>query len=96
MRVAATSGEGFQTLELGLPLEDPLVSFSVDTNNIYRHVRLRSGRIATSHVENLACSADLAASFDLSWLRSEERPATDEGARLVRYVDLFSGCGAMS
>lgn len=33
---------------------------------------------------------------DRDWLRQTKRPSADKGRRLVRVVDLFSGCGGMT
>jgi DNA (cytosine-5)-methyltransferase 1 len=72
------------------------LSYSVDNRFIYRHVRRRSGALATSRVVAATNSGDLAADFELSWLRSAARPHNEATDRSLRVADLFSGLGGMS
>lgn len=50
--------------------------------------------IATGDVDIL--DHDLGAAFDRAWLRSRKEPKLRGARRVVRSVDLFSGCGGMS
>ncbi len=70
--------------------------FSIDGERILKHVRKRNGTTATSDVARAAHSGDLAADFDLSWLRSRNLPTLPTGGITFRAADLFAGCGAMS
>jgi DNA (cytosine-5)-methyltransferase 1 len=59
----------------------------------------RDGRIVSSSVRDSAatCGDDLAAAFDLSWLRSPVKPEVKTvAAGRIRVVDLFAGCGGLS
>src|SRR5262249_49488942 len=41
-------------------------------------------------------AADLAAAFDIAWLRARRKPAISTALGRVRVLDLFSGCGALT
>ncbi|MER2218888.1 DNA cytosine methyltransferase [Methylobacterium brachiatum] len=71
-------------------------SFSLDGQHIFKHVRRRNGTLATSAVLRTAESGDLAADFDLSWLRSRAISSVKTHGKALRVADLFAGCGAMS
>ena len=65
----------------------------------YRCVRRRDGSHVVSAVARNAATArikDASSIFDASWLRLRERPEAPDGAEVVRTIDLFSGCGAMT
>ncbi len=92
-------------MQLPLPIPDcdgvtrqprPAPTFSANGEQIFKQVRRRDGTTATCFVTRRASTADLAADFDLSWLRSRERPPATTAGRSLRTVDLFAGCGAMS
>lgn len=72
------------------------VSYSIDANSIHRHIRLRSGAIATSSISRRASSGDLASDFDRSWMLGSQPPSKPTSTRTIRTVDIFSGCGGMS
>jgi DNA (cytosine-5)-methyltransferase 1 len=70
--------------------------FSLDGRSICKHHLGKDGSIATSEVARVAFSGDLAADFDLSWLRSGTEPPNTASGQPLRVADLFAGCGAMS
>jgi DNA (cytosine-5)-methyltransferase 1 len=72
------------------------ISHSVDANRVHRHVRRRAGGISNSSVDKVSCSGDLAADFDLSWMRRRERADRCQSPVQVSVADLFAGCGGMS
>ncbi len=74
----------------------PWISYSVDSSKLHRHVRLRSGAIATSSVSLRATDGDLARDFDLSWMRATRAPSVSSPAKSIRAADIFAGCGGMS
>lgn len=63
-----------------------------------RGVEKRDGSIVVSELPRDFERAGLSAgeAFDLSWLRSGKEPPAPRGARVVRSVDLFAGCGGLS
>lgn len=73
-------------------------SFQLEGKRIWRIVECRDGFRARSAAElsNALPTDDLAAQFDLAWLRSTETPPPSPHRRTVRIADLFAGCGAMS
>lgn len=71
-------------------------SFSLDGRCICKHLRKKDGSVSTSVVARVAFSGDLAADFDLSWLRSGTEPPNTASGQPLRAADLFAGCGAMS
>ncbi|MDX8518721.1 DNA cytosine methyltransferase [Mesorhizobium dulcispinae] len=90
-------------LRLGLTADDfsspdrgGVLSFSLEGDSINKHVRRRSGSLAKSSVRRTAFSGDLAADFDLSWLRSIITPGGVATGAPLRVADLFAGAGAMS
>lgn len=97
----------FDQVQAELPLEaaveieaTPSERFEVDyfTGTAKRFVSRRSGGEVVSEVAlaNTARLVEPAAAFDLSWLKSKERPAPAEGNDVLRVADLFSGCGGLS
>lgn len=80
--------------EPSLPMS--ATTFSLNGGHIRKHIRRTDGTIATSAVKRLAFSNDLAADFDLSWLRSPSAPPANTVSKTLRAADLFAGCGAMS
>jgi DNA (cytosine-5)-methyltransferase 1 len=72
------------------------ISYSVDSSYIYRHARRSNGELVTSSVARLATGGNLAADFDLSWLRSKSCPRLEATTSTIRVADLFSGFGGMS
>ena len=79
---------------------DRVESFSMDLEaaELVREVRLRDGTTRSSRIPitEPVTTRDLAAEYDRMWLRSKELPALPDPSRLLRIVDLFSGCGGMS
>lgn len=72
--------------------------FSLDEGEglIKRHITRRDGSETISTVSwDGKSRADLAAAYDLAWLRSSAPPKI-ASAQNVRIADIFSGCGAMT
>jgi DNA (cytosine-5)-methyltransferase 1 len=62
-----------------------------------RIVERRDGSVTSSTVAlPSGAFADSAEAFDIGWLRSSRPPAVEALSGTFRFVDLFSGCGAMS
>ncbi|MFG1208995.1 DNA cytosine methyltransferase [Xanthobacter flavus] len=74
----------------------PWLSHSVDAERVHRHVRRRQGSVSTSSVPRGPSSGDLAADFDLAWMRSSISPAMAPAGPSISAADLFAGCGGMS
>lgn len=70
--------------------------FEVVGDRICKHVPRRDGSVSVSSVERSAFGGDLAADFDLSWLKTPSLPTTSASSARLRAADLFAGCGAMS
>lgn len=73
----------------------PWLSYSVDADNIRRHVRRREGGISTSTVKGPSGGGRLSDAFDAAWMRGH-RPEGARGNPSIAIADLFSGCGGMS
>lgn len=73
-----------------------LPTYSVAGNQITKHCLRRDRTVASTQVVRAAWSGDLAADFDLSWLRSDTAPSMPLASSRLRTADLFAGCGAMS
>lgn len=71
------------------------LSYSVDADCVHRHVKNRRGGISTSSVARSAASGDVAADFDLSWVRSTTALPLQTDTT-IHVADLFAGCGGMS
>ena len=71
-------------------------SYVAEGDRITKYCLRGDGTVASCDVGRVAWSGDLAADFDLSWLRSSTVPATPLAVRRLRAADLFAGCGAMS
>lgn len=83
------------------PCGTPTETYEVNHSEgcVTRRVVLRDGGSASSRITHPACSPDARAShdcFDSAWLRAPERPPWNKQRGVVRLVDLFSGCGALS
>jgi DNA (cytosine-5)-methyltransferase 1 len=63
-----------------------------------RTVERRDGSLVTSEIRVTFDPSGLTAAeaYDLAWLRSSVEPAAPAGAKVVRSVDLFAGCGGLS
>lgn len=72
------------------------LSHSVDTERVHRHVRRRQGGVSTSSVPRGPSCGDLAADFDLAWMRSPIAPGLAPAGPSIAAGDLFAGCGGMS
>jgi DNA (cytosine-5)-methyltransferase 1 len=73
-------------------------NFSRKGNTLWRSILRRDGGLSKSSVtaHKAGSSGDLAADFDLGWLRAGGTPLPVSCRRTVRIADLFAGCGAMS
>lgn len=94
MKVAATQVAISPTIP-----EADSESFEFDRrrNSLVRTVVTRTGEVASS--VSLAPSVDtdnMAAAYDISWLRSALRPKHSIRNGTVRIADIFSGCGGMT
>lgn len=78
-----------------MPIE-PWERFERLGPSIVRAVLRRDGREASSSVIGSAGTTDLAAAFDLAWLRSDERLIVAAIEAPVTVVDLFAGCGGLT
>lgn len=87
------------------PARNPSEAFSIsaDGKTLFRAVTLRNGRTVTSscsigeRASSERCSHErLAELWDQAFLRATTRPPFPAGKGIVRFVDLFSGCGLMS
>lgn len=73
--------------------------FSLSAGHICRTIKRRDGSVATSLVDIVGksqLSGDLAADFDISWLKTQQPPPHVSSRGTVVIADLFAGCGAMS
>jgi DNA (cytosine-5)-methyltransferase 1 len=95
---------GVSQVRLGEPLPKQTIlgstgawlSHSVDASFVHRHVKRRRGGVSTSSVSIGPTSGDLAADFDLSWMRSKTAAARPVETDAIHVADLFAGCGGMS
>lgn len=76
----------------------PIERFSKRGMSYWRTVLCRDGYEAKSAIpqESAGNSGDIAADYDLGWLRARSVQMPFSPRRTVRIADLFSGCGAMS
>lgn len=74
----------------------PWLSYSVESGLISRHVRRRRGDVLTSSIPSNQSGGDLAAEFDLAWMRRKVASAVPQAGPSIAVVDLFAGCGGMS
>ncbi len=75
----------------------PTEHFERRGESIERRIRLGERWVGDSSLPSEAPPrGDLAEAFDQAWLRSPTAPRAPRGAPVVRVVDLFSGCGALS
>lgn len=66
-------------------------------NSLVRTVATHSGEASSSvPLARGIDTDDLAAAYDISWLRSEVRPTHSTRNGTVRIADIFSGCGGMT
>jgi len=77
----------------------PAEHYEFGTRRLVR--RMVERRDGTSVISELDADFDpsgltAAEAYDLSWLRSRVEPSSPPGARVVRSVDLFAGCGGLS
>jgi len=84
-----------------LPLEDfemqRVESFDQVGDEVVRTVLTRDGRQVKSSIPSLGEEGqNLAAIFDRSWLRSQNRPPSDGLNGEIRIADLFCGAGGIS
>jgi DNA (cytosine-5)-methyltransferase 1 len=65
---------------------------------IVRSINTRSGQVRVSRqpISLADVELDLAAAFDLAWLRSTRAPDVSAALGRLRILDLFSGCGALT
>lgn len=72
--------------------------FSVTSGAVRRVVSLRAGTSAVSTIGPApnGSDEDLESLADLAFVRLAERPGYQAGERVVRFADLFAGCGALS
>lgn len=77
----------------------PVERFEFGSRRVVRRmVERRDGTQVTSEVmtDFDATGMEAAEAFDLAWLRSAAELSSPRGARVVRSVDLFAGCGGLS
>jgi DNA (cytosine-5)-methyltransferase 1 len=100
-RYAPEGGESAQTRLFDSPCAlgaDATETYVREPGAIARSIPTRSGQVRVSRqpIALADVGHDLAAAFDLAWLRARRAPDVSAALGRVRVVDLFSGCGALT